>query len=43
MQVKSHVAERASRHKHLDGGVVFAESIPRLLIYIQMGTFSSES
>jgi len=29
VEVKSHVAERASRHKHLDGGVVFAESIPR--------------
>jgi len=28
-EVKSHVAQRASRHKHLDGGVVFAESIPR--------------
>jgi len=28
-EVKSHVAERASRHKHLEGGVVFADSIPR--------------
>jgi len=28
-EVKSHVAERASKHKHLEGGVVFADAIPR--------------
>ena len=28
-EVSGHVASRAARHKHLQGGVIFTEAIPR--------------
>ena len=30
-EVIKHVAERASRHKHLAGGVLFVDAIPRFV------------